>query len=292
MINRFLGFFLLIGLLLAAFSVFTYNEEKGEEAVSETSSAGSAEKFRFSELLQTIWGDLTSKDSKPVDSNSTDPSEEPTEIFKAGLDAYERKDYETSILEYDRYLEKIPSDIYALYNRGLAKYNLGRFSEAKIDFDTALKIEPDNFDLLLYRGYCKSELEKREEAFKDVDRAIKLGAKYAEAYVNRAILYNLSEQPTAALKDAKEAVRIDAGSSRANFQIGYAYYSLKKYNDSINAYSKAIALNPKDGGQSYYNRGLGYLAVRKKTNACEDFKLSLEGGYSSANEMIREYCKK
>ncbi|EQA43760.1 tetratricopeptide repeat protein [Leptospira broomii serovar Hurstbridge str. 5399] len=291
MINRFLGFFLLLGLVLAAFSVFTYSEEKQEDPVSASSSAGSEEKFQFSELLKTIWGDLTSKDPKPIDSNSTNPSEEPTEIFKAGLDAYEQKDYEKSIREYDRYLEKLPSDIYALYNRGLAKYNLGRFSEAEIDFDTALKIKPDNFDILLYRGYCKSELEKRDEAFTDIDRAIKLGAKYAEAYVNRAILYNLSEQPNAALKDAKEAVRLDAGSSRANFQIGYAYYSLKKYNDSINAYSKAITLNPQDGGQSYYNRGLGYIAVRKKKNACDDFKLSLEGGYSGANEMIQEYCK-
>lgn len=261
------------------------------DALSTSSSARSEDTFQFSELLRTIWGDLTSKSPEPSDSNLTDPSEEPTDIFKAGFDAYEQKDYEKSIREYDRYLEKIPSDTSALYNRGLAKYSLGRFSEAEIDFDTALKIQPDNFDILLYRGYCKSELEKRDEAFKDIDRAIKLGAKYAEAYVNRAILYNLSEQPTAALKDAKEAVRLDAQSSRANFQIGYAYYGLKKYNDSINAYSKAILLNPKDGGQSYYNRGLCYLAVRKKTNACDDFKLSLEGGYATANEMIQEYCK-
>ncbi|TGK18721.1 tetratricopeptide repeat protein [Leptospira fluminis] len=296
MLNRFLGIFLIIGIALLGISLFFKGPKASEEENPPGSSAPvTKESFwkssGLSALSSQIWEDLTSGSKTPEPSVSAPETRDPTEIFRAGYDAYERRDYEGAIREYDLYLKTVPSDVSALYNRGLAKYSIGRFSEAETDFTSALEIKPDNADVLLYRGYCRTELENRKEAFADVDRAIKLGAKYPEAYVNRAILYNLSERPAAALKDANEAVRLDQKSSRANFQIGYAYYSLKKYNESISAYTKAIELNPRDGGQTYYNRGLGFLAVRKKSQACDDFKRSLEIGYSNAEGMIRENCK-
>lgn len=64
---------------------------------------------------------------------------------------------------------------------------------------------------------------------------------------------------------------------------------LKKYNEAITQYTKAIDIN-KNFPAAYYNRGLIEVFLGLKEEGCMDLKKAAELGEKGANKMIQKYC--
>jgi hypothetical protein len=62
------------------------------------------------------------------------------------------------------------------------------------------------------------------------------------------------------------------------------------YKDAIVDFSNLIKLNHKDG-KAYFFRGMSYLKLKNKKQACADLTKSSELGYVDANAELTKNCK-
>jgi tetratricopeptide (TPR) repeat protein len=69
-----------------------------------------------------------------------------------GMMKYFKNDFQGSIEEYDKVIEKAPYYSNAYYNRGLALGRLNNLEAAIKDFDRALEIDPNNEDYYFNKG--------------------------------------------------------------------------------------------------------------------------------------------
>jgi tetratricopeptide (TPR) repeat protein len=82
--------------------------------------------------------------------------------------------------------------------------------------------------------------------------------------------------------------------------MGSTQHQLGNYSAAIRSFDKAILLKPSDKKQmkawvkNYYNRGLSYLLLDKKEEACADFQEAKSRGISDedALKVIKKNCKK
>jgi tetratricopeptide (TPR) repeat protein len=169
---------------------------------------------------------------------------------------FESGEYDLAAQSYSETLKNNPSDVKTLYNRGRAYQEMGELEKAKEDFETALNLDPNNFQVLL--SLANVEIQQKNYA--------------------SALLY------------ATKAEQTPGAPAMASFLKGRALHQLGLAEDALKAYSNAIQLD-EDFGQAYFNRGLLKLALNRKRQACEDFKLAVVLEYPGAEESLKKYCR-
>jgi tetratricopeptide (TPR) repeat protein len=92
--------------------------------------------------------------------------------------------------------------------------------------------------------------------------------------------------------DMKEKLRtIDSNNTKADLCLknGNNFVQLKKYDEAIAEYSKAIEIN-NNFKAAYYNRGLVLAVLGQKGKGCLDLRKAFELGEKDADKMIEKYC--
>lgn len=180
-----------------------------------------------------------------------------SETKKDPADRYfENAEYALAVQTYTENLKLKPTDVTLLYNRGRAFQELGDLNKARVDFESALAYDPNNFQVLL--SLSAVQLEEKNYA--------------------SALLY------------ATKAEEISGAPAMASFLKGRALHQLGLPEDALKAYGRAIQID-KDFGQAYLNRGLLKVALDRKKQACEDFKLASVLEYPGAADTFNKYCK-
>ncbi|BBO89172.1 tetratricopeptide repeat protein [Desulfosarcina ovata] len=117
---------------------------------------------------------------------------------------------------------------------GIAEYGQGNYKNAIKHFTSGIASNPGNASLYNNRGLAYFKLKEYKKALSDYDKALELNTDFAVAYCNRGLAHFKSTSvPGTTEKD----------------QI---------YNKAIIDFTKAIALDPKQIVDAYYNRGLTY----------------------------------
>ncbi|WP_299777460.1 adenylate/guanylate cyclase domain-containing protein [uncultured Roseobacter sp.] len=101
--------------------------------------------------------------------------------------------------------------------------------------------------------YTQPEVKQARHLYED---AIGSDARYARAYAAKSRTFNLdwrydwAEQPDLALDDAlsfaREAIDLDEADARGFGELGFAHLYRKEHDPAINAYDRALKLNPND----------------------------------------------
>lgn len=169
---------------------------------------------------------------------------------------FDKGEYELAAQTYTENLKNKPTDAKTLFSRGRAFQEMGKLPEAQADFELVLAQDPNNFQALL--SLSNIQLEQKNYA--------------------SALLY------------ATKAEEIPGAPAMASFLKGRALHQLGMPEDALKAYGNAIQLD-KDFGQAYFNRGLLKIALERKKQACEDFKLAAVLEYPGAQESFNKYCK-
>jgi tetratricopeptide (TPR) repeat protein len=93
------------------------------------------------------------------------------------------------------------------------------------------------------------------------------------------------------IQDCNEAIRLISHDDPIGYvRRGDAKACLKKYNDAIYDYIKAIEIEPKHA-LAYYRRGITEIAMGRNNDACTDLRKALELGYKLATVDINANCK-
>lgn len=169
-------------------------------------------------------------------------------------------DYVSAIKDYNKALQDFPLDDESYNSRGLSKNRLaeseskmGRiklatklYKEAVEDFTQAISLDPIMEGYWNNRAISRKYLKDYEGALKDCDEAIKHNSEYFPAYVNRA------------------SIRIMLAEDKTDEE------SVKLYNETIEDYTTALALNNKQS-TVYASRGLAYFLMGSKMEEKEDY---------------------
>ncbi|WP_262386409.1 hypothetical protein ROLI_036410 [Roseobacter fucihabitans] len=101
--------------------------------------------------------------------------------------------------------------------------------------------------------YTQPEVRQARDLYED---AIGSDARYARAYAAKSRTFNLdwrydwAEKPDAALDEAlvfaREAIDLDEADARGFGELGFAHLYRKEHDPAINAYDRALKLNPND----------------------------------------------
>ncbi len=177
-------------------------------------------------------------------------------LFKEGVQAYEREKYEEGIEKFNKVLQLAPENADAFFNLGMGQFYTDNYKEALNNFRKAYEKGSDDTLSSLYCGlscYYMNDLEKAIEYFNET---IELKPDFANAYFNR----------------------------------GTARGKLKKYNEAVEDLSKAIQYDP-GYSDAYVNRGNSYYFLGKRELACKDWQKAKQLGATNVDKVLDAYCK-
>ena len=108
------------------------------------------------------------------------------ELLNSAINAYNSKDYTTSLEKYNKLIELYPDSKEAYYNKGIVLQKLSEYPESLKAFNKSLEIDNDFIPSLLGKGLSLSYSDDKENALKVFDKIISLEEKNFDAYLNKA----------------------------------------------------------------------------------------------------------
>jgi superkiller protein 3 len=156
---------------------------------------------------------------------------------------------------FDKALELNPSDTIAMQGRGNALMALGRqpeadaaFAKAKeLGYNTSNVVQEKTADYWLEKGHVLERNGSYEEAVQAYDRAIDLEPNNATLYIAKvpslnllAVITNNQSKCNESMEAVNKAFQIDSKNPSAWELKGEVFSQMKRYNESLEAYDKAI----------------------------------------------------
>lgn len=105
----------------------------------------------------------------------------------------------------------------------------------------------------------------------------------AATYSNRGIILSNSGKYERALRDHDKAISLKPDLAQAYINRGNVYHHLRQYQEALQDYHKAMELANGPRHIPYYNSGLTFLRLNRKTEAISAFEKALEFVPNSAN---------
>jgi tetratricopeptide (TPR) repeat protein len=182
------------------------------------------------------------------------------EYYDQGVEAYNKKDWDTAITYFTWAIEE-NSDYKEAYNqRGWAYLRTGKSKWAEDDFNEALRVDPVYGNaknglrhvhvphaayLLWEEGRDASNAKNYDLAIEKYSQAIALAPDYTSAYSNRAVVYyNNKKMYDEAEADLKEVVRLDPEDANAHANLGVVYKERGNYDTAKQYLDRALEIEP------------------------------------------------
>jgi TonB family protein len=147
------------------------------------------------------------------------------------------------------------------------------------------------------KGLERMKAKEYEKAIKSFSKSIEYnGINFRESYANRGICkYQIGDR-TGAINDIIRAKDYNAQDFKkaiesVYYNIATEFLKENEFRKAILLFTETILANPEDEG-SYYGRGIAYLQLGDKKNACADFTVAFKLGYDDAGKMIEKHCNK
>ncbi|MGZ3866953.1 MAG: tetratricopeptide repeat protein [Bacteroidia bacterium] len=197
--------------------------------------------------------------------------------------------WKDSIALFKDLADKYPTSYHAQFSLGKSMADAGDTTNAMIYFNKSIQLDPTVADPYFFRGNMFYGRKDFTNAIADFKNAVAINPKYNQALYNLGICYNNTGNFTEAENALTKALAIQANEFTYQARANTYFYS-KQYEKAIGDYTNVLKINGAMA-EAYHDRGVCYLYLQQNQKACEDWKKSLEMGYSKANEVISQYCK-
>lgn len=190
------------------------------------------------------------------------------EAYQKGTELFAQKKYQEAVEQFNIAIEKNPDFVEAYAYRGTSEYYLGNVDGAGINWYIAKNKGLADAEKLitnfLYDGF--SPVKPVEEYMEEGNAKFKAGD-----YHGGIIYYT-------------NAIYLKPDYYWAYNKRAYAKVRLKKLNEALVDYNKAIELNPTDP-RLFTFRGLLKWELQDKVGACEDVKKGVAEGHQKASHL-------
>ena len=192
---------------------------------------------------------------------------------------------EEALADYNYVLELDPDYTDALVNRASMLYERGELAAARRDVEHGLTLSPNNPQFLCTLGLIEIAEERPEEALSALTSALEYDPSLVAAWTNRAVLFFEQGEIDSAITDLTQALTLDKNAT-VLYNRGLAYQAKEQWQEAIDDYNRALALDQTDLQDILYQRGLCYFHCGEKTLAHQDFEAHLHLGNSPYQEEI------
>jgi tetratricopeptide (TPR) repeat protein len=200
--------------------------------------------------------------------------------YSQAKQCFSEKRYKAALPLLDEAIKKNPKEAVYFRDRGHAYYKLDAKEEALADFKTALRLDPDIKLATKSVALCYLSLSKYADAIDTCTKGLEKEPHQYELFAIRGEAYFSIKRFKESIKDMSKAIEMrpidNYYKARAK-----AYEELQQWNNAINDYSQSIAINPSTGVQ-YKRRGLCYMNVREYAKAVSDFSRMIDWQYQPA----------
>ena len=164
--------------------------------------------------------------------------------------------YNEAIESYKQAIRCSPSIPYTYQTLGDLYFRLARYTEAIDNYKQATRLDPYDADATHSLGRAYAELRRYNDAIEVYKIALKLPEP------NRLDYESLFDFLSAEIAGKGMKVNIQ-------YDLGKAYFRLRRYTDAISSFKEAIRLGDK---LRHYDLGLAYLAVGDRPSALEAYR--------------------
>lgn len=157
------------------------------------------------------------------------------------------KAYDAAIAYFKKSIGVNPLNDTAYQNLGTV-YNLKLEHIKAIDaLRKALELNPTNTLTFFKLGKCYEEIKDFKKALDNYEKAIEIGTNNIEIYLADAAVRKTNFKDfSGALIVLKKALQIDSNNYEIYENLGTAHFRLNNYDEAIECFQKAIAINPKE----------------------------------------------
>lgn len=181
---------------------------------------------------------------------------------------------EAGIVNGEGYLE-----LFKTYNNiGGGYKTLRQYDRSLVAYNKALEIFPNYPDALFGRGLTYTDMKKYNEAIADFTTLLSFDSLNANHYYSRAIAYKGNNQIDKAIEDYKNAIRVNPKYTSAYTNLGNIYFNMQNVEAAIENYSAALAIQP--DGNTFLNRAKAYFMTGRTTEALADYNSAVANGVS------------
>lgn len=160
--------------------------------------------------------------------------------YRAGMNAFDKKDFATAIEKFNLVLEKEPDNAEVYLKRGTALWHLDKPSEALQDLNRAIKLDyPFKDESYSMRGLVFADLKNPNAAAQDFTVAFKERPNPYDV-CNRGIMYIRLKRYDLAVRDFNRALSLDGDYANALRGMGEALYYQEKWQEALNYYNKYV----------------------------------------------------
>ena len=299
----------------AYFSISKINLEKGnsEEAFKQLNTAIEKDSSLFEAYFQRCkihyklknYSQALSDINKAISLNDKDPDY----FYNRGLIKVETDKYDEAIEDFSKVISQNKNIENAYFFRGYCYYKKGtnekenhhrdNLNKALADYNTCLVLEKD--DELAYFNRAETHMALARlttggnhhyiDAISDFKSAIELNPNNKEAHYNKAICnykYGYEDQ---ALAELESILAMDPNYKDALYQVALIKYEYQEFNTALELYNRLIELED-DHADAFIYRGYTNFELKKKKEACLDWKKADELGDKEAHKDLKKYCKK
>ncbi|WP_018989481.1 tetratricopeptide repeat protein [Aromatoleum toluclasticum] len=193
--------------------------------------------------------------------------------------AYEDQDRSLeAVAAYTRALSLEPNRAIAHLNRGSSHRKLGDFIAAEADYRRFMELEPDDYRGPYALGALHAAAGRYDEAIQWLSAANRLNARTPLPLRELADVYFATGRPDATITALEDARGRDPAIATDEYfdLLGAAYGRLGRYDEAIEAFGRALRMNPAHGTALLY-RAFAYLRSGKLDAALADFDSAITG---------------
>ena len=161
-------------------------------------------------------------------------------------------------------------DAYSFLRAGIANERTGNYPAAVKAYQRGLDVEPDNVELLNAIGFAQFQQGNSEEAVAVLQKAVGVDPGHRKAHNNLALAAVDLGELELAEAHYRESLAIEPQPAIYN-DLGYTLERLGLPREAVEAYSKALQLDP-ESTTAHYNLGASLVQISEFAEAEEHFR--------------------
>ena len=175
----------------------------------------------------------------------------------------------------------------SLLNRGSSYRSLKMYDEALADFQSLSSMGVMKLKTANNLGLTYADLGRNQKALQQYNYVLGRKPDYVPALVNRGNLYLKPDMSRfgAARRDFEQATQLDPENHNAWFRFAYSLARLSRHQEAIEAFNKAIGLEPSQGFY-YFGRAQSYEAIGSKSGALADYQQAKRLGVNVDPQLL------
>ncbi|MEI7474369.1 MAG: tetratricopeptide repeat protein [bacterium] len=219
-------------------------------------TANNANKTEINESLEQLW-------SAKLAQNPQDPEA----LMNMGVILQKNKKYDEAMNMYNQAEQLDPTNETLRLNKGTLFQQQGDLQTALQAYETILDVNPKNTLALYYRATALRDMGRTDEALAAFYNVLNIDNNYNAAKVDLLNTIKNVKEPEQALAYISDYAKNFPNDPIAQYNYAYQLHILKKTDEAIDFYKRAISLNPKftdaylNIASAYKDKGLNKEAM-------------------------------